>query len=138
MGVAKNSPYFPFMNYVIWKMRENGDIQLLRHKYEKKPPNCDPIYTTVSPLSFTKLATVFMIVSMGGILSLLICFLETVLFSPPEKPADLKNESINNNGLGEAINDVKSASSQLDSAGYTDKLVIEALIYKLKTLESKL
>ena len=71
-GLPKNSPYKLFLNNVLNKMFESGQIKRIFEKWEPTEPSCGPLLQTGNPLSLTKLISIFIIMCIGFLLAMMI------------------------------------------------------------------
>ena len=71
-GLPKNSPYKLFLNNVLNKMFENGQIKRIFEEWKVREPSCRPLLQTGNPLDLKKLISIFMIMCLGFLLALLI------------------------------------------------------------------
>ena len=83
--LSKNSPYRKFMNRVLVKMFGSGQYQRLMNRWKDKKPSCTPLVRKGNPLSFEKLVSLFLILVIGVICSLIVMIYEKCTFSKEEK-----------------------------------------------------
>ena len=79
MYMKKNSPLTPFIWQEIRKMEETGITKILYERHRISEPNCKPIHTKGGILGIEKLASLFMILIFGIILSTIIFIFENVI-----------------------------------------------------------
>lgn len=69
-GLLKNSPFKLFLNNVLSKMFERGQIKRIFEKWEVKEPSCEPLLVSGDALSLQKLISVFLIIAIGIFIAL--------------------------------------------------------------------
>ena len=84
-ALQKNSPYKIFMNKVFLKMDVTGKLHRMSQKWKINEPNCQPLIRKGNPLSFEKLVSLFLILVIGVICSLIVMIYEKCTFSKEEK-----------------------------------------------------
>ena len=75
-GLKKNSPYKLYLDNVLNKMIERGQIKRIFEKWEIKEPSCKPLIVSGDPLSLQKLISIFLIISIGLLLALAVLVFE--------------------------------------------------------------
>ena len=85
MIYTKGLPYGIFMRQIIKEMIENGQLHQLTKKWEWNQPDCQPVHRKGTPISFGKLTTLFLEITLGVLLTLIILFAEKIhsIFRPP-------------------------------------------------------
>ena len=78
MGLSQGSPYKVFMNNIIKKMYENGEMDKIFKKWKIDKPDCSPVLRSGRSVRLEKLAPLFMIVGFGVILAIILVFLEII------------------------------------------------------------
>ena len=117
-----------------WKSLQNGLNQQLILRYKIKEPNCKPIYAKVDALSLKKLATLFIIITIGFLVALAIYCFEHY-FS--KNSIEQKNLLIKlQKSKDKVIEDIKIVQFDLEHSGYSDENYINTLIQKLILLKS--
>ena len=66
------------MRQIVKEMNEKGQLDQLTKKWELKQPDCKPVYRKGTPLSFGKLTTLFLEISLGVLLTLILLFAEKI------------------------------------------------------------
>ena len=84
MIYTKGLPYGIFMRQIIKEMNENGQLHQLTKKWEWNQPDCQPVHRKGTPISFGKLTTLFLEITLGVLLTLIILFAEKIhsIFRP--------------------------------------------------------
>ena len=90
-ALQKNSPYKIFMNKAFLKMDVSGQLHRMSQKWKINEPNCQPLIRKGNPLNFEKLVSLFLILVIGVICSLIVMIYEKCTFSK-EKKANLISE----------------------------------------------
>ena len=94
MGLAQGSPYKVFMNNIIKKMYENGEMDKIFKKWKISKPDCSPVLRSGKSVRLEKLAPLFMIVGFGVILAVILVFLEIIISCiKPKKETEPKFNS---------------------------------------------
>ena len=76
MGLPKHSPYKIFMNRVLNKMFESGQIKRIYEKWENKDPDCESLLSSGNPLGIKKLISILLIICVGFLLALIVLVIE--------------------------------------------------------------
>ncbi len=97
-ALRKNSQYYTSMNWKFSKFVESGYVDFVKSRYNKGEPNCKPLIRSAKPLSFQKLISAFVALSIGIFASALILILESTCPSMCPSPkkydprVDLKHQ----------------------------------------------
>ena len=75
-AIAKDLPYYRFIEKAIIKMFRNGQIRRFKKKWEDSKIDCSPQTKQGVPLTFEKVVSLFMIIALGSILGLLVMVYE--------------------------------------------------------------
>ena len=65
IALQKNSPYRIFLNHMLRKMFESGQMSKITEHWATPEQNCDPLIRTGNPLTLEKLISLFMIIGFG-------------------------------------------------------------------------
>ena len=66
------------MRHIVKEMNEKGQLHQLSKKWELKQPNCQPAHRKGTALGFGKLITLFLEITLGVILTLILFFAEKI------------------------------------------------------------
>ncbi len=127
IALAKGMPYRKFMSSLIWKLKENGQLQLLKAKFQVSHLNCSPNKKDTEPLSVMKLATVFLIISTGIFLSFFIWAIEFCV-------KGFRSEGRKRMDRHQIICQIILTNKLLEKSGYTNE-DIDNLMEKLQELK---
>ena len=83
MALSKDSPYKQFMDKVILDIMESGNLKKSRLKWFTKETDCQ---TETNPISFQKVILIFVSISAGMILAIVILIYECLLKQDKPKP----------------------------------------------------
>ena len=78
MALKKNSPYTKFFKKRVREIIENGQRDIYRKRNLETLENCNPNLGKGTPLGFNKILSIFVILSFGIIISILILFYECI------------------------------------------------------------
>ena len=78
MILAQGSPYRMFMNNVIKKMYENGELDKILKKWKISKPDCSPLLRTGKSVKLEKIVPLFVLISLGVCLAVIVMILEVV------------------------------------------------------------
>ena len=84
-ALNKNSPYKKFFKVAVEKLYENGQFDIYKQRYTNTKTFCKSIRRKGEPLGLFRLSSLFMMLSLGIILSCLILICESV---NPSKKSD--------------------------------------------------
>ena len=70
--MKKHSPFTPFIAHAIKKMTEAGIKNVLWKRHIESEPNCKPIRAKGTPLGMEKFSSLFVLYSIGCLMSLII------------------------------------------------------------------
>ena len=65
IALQKNSPYKMFLNHMLRKMFESGQMKKIAEHWGTPEQNCEPLIRTGNPLTLEKLISLFMIIGFG-------------------------------------------------------------------------
>ena len=80
VALRQGSPYRIFMNNIIKKMTENGEINRIFREWQISKPDCSPVLRSGKSVKLTKLAPLFMLVGLGVCLGVIVMFLEIIIY----------------------------------------------------------
>ena len=80
-ALPKNSPYKPFMEHAMLRIRESGSWVLLKKRFEEEIPICKTPPKGTS-LGMEKIFTLFMFYLLGAIMGLILLFVEIYIRRP--------------------------------------------------------
>ena len=91
IAMAKNSPYKKFINEAILNMLENGKLSNILQRWKIKEPDCSPLIKKGKPLNIRKLISIFFIIGLGILLTIIVMLLENLQHSLLKKKNDSNN-----------------------------------------------
>ena len=80
--MKKHSPFTPFIAHAIKKMTEAGINNVLWKRHIESEPNCKPIRAKGTPLGMEKFSSLFVLYSIGCLMSLIILVMEIICKRP--------------------------------------------------------
>ena len=89
-ALNKNSPYQNFFKMAVKRFYENGQFDIYKQRYTKIKPYCKSMKRKGGPLGLFRLSSLFMMLSLGIVLSCLILICELVFSKQPYKNKDTK------------------------------------------------
>ena len=132
-ALPKNSPYKPFLDYAVIKLRETGPWILLKSRYEEDIPICrSPPKGT--PLGMTKIFTLFLLVGIGACVGLLFLMLE-LLWRPKKSSGKPSVQQLHPFFIGAAVDSVNHLRQLLKGQQENDEENVEEAIAKEKEVE---
>ena len=133
MIYTKGLPYGIFMRQIVNEMTEKGQLHQLTKKWELKPPDCEPLRRKGTPLSFGKLTTLFLEISLGVLLTLIILFAEKIysFFRPVAQHHLFKKHLAKNATMKIKLKDMKESLQKKNIYDTELMLLIEEIENKL-------
>ncbi len=132
--LPKLSPYAVFINHVITKLRENGQLGMLLDRVQYHQPFCGDILRTGQSLSISKLASAFVLVAIGSGIAFVILIAEKVFYPPQDQVAGEKErykDRIIRNFFAEAHGMVQNSKQM-------NRHTVDMFIFKLQELRNTL
>ena len=133
MIYTKGLPYGIFMRQIVNEMTEKGQLHQLTKKWELKPPDCEPLHRKGTPLSFGKLTTLFLEISLGVLLTLILLFAEKIysFYRPVDQHHLFKKHLANNVTMKIKLKDMKESLQKKNIYDTELMLLIEEIENKL-------
>ena len=133
MIYTKGLPYGIFMRQIVNEMTEKGQLHQLSKKWELKLPDCKPLRRQGTPLSFGKLTTLFLEISLGVLLTLILLFAEKIYsFCRPVAQHHLFKKHLAKNGTMKIkLKDMKESLQKKNIYDTELMLLIEEIENKL-------
>ncbi len=111
MALPKNSPYANFLRNSISQMIESGIHQFFKKTWIPVTPKCPG--STVRAISMEKIFTLFIIVTSGFGLALIVFVIEFMV-KPPGNTGTLTEKSSNHSKLDKIVDDIMEAQTRLN------------------------
>ena len=89
-AVPKDFPFTPFLRDSILTLVESGQLDMLKSRWVTPVHDCSMPGATAKEITVTKVVTLFLLVGIGGLLSLALFIGELLL--PPEEKEEKKDE----------------------------------------------
>ena len=134
---TKDLPYGIFMRQIVNEMTEKGQLHQLTKKWELKLPNCKPLRRKGTPLSFGKLTTLFLEISLGVLLTLILLFAEKIysFYRPADQQHCLfKKHHANNVTMKIILKDIKECLQKRNINDTELMLLMEKIENKLQPI----
>ena len=122
------------MRQIVNEMIEKGQLHQLIKKWELKLPNCKPLHRKGTPLSFGKLTTLFLEISLGVLLTLILLFAEKIysFYRPVDKHQLFKKHPANNSTMQTILKDIKECLQKRNIKDTELMLLMEKIENKLR------
>ena len=122
------------MRQIVKEMNEKGQLDQLTKKWELKQPNCKPTYRKGTPLSFGKLTTLFLEISVGVLLTLILLFAEKIysFCRPVDQHCLFKKHHANNVTMKIILKDIKECLQKRNINDTELMLLMEKIENKLQ------
>ena len=122
------------MSHIVKEMNEKGQLHQLSKKWELKQPDCQPVHRKGTPISFGKLTTLFLEITFGVLLTLILLFAEKIYSI--YRPVNQHNQSVFKNSgydtLKIMLKDMKEVLQRRNINNVELNLLIEKTENKLK------
>ena len=121
------------MRQVVNELTEKGQLHQLSKKWELKMPDCKPLKRNGTPLSFGKLTTLFLEISLGLLLTLVLLLSEKIysLYKPVDKHQLFKKHLANNSTMKTILKDIKECLQKRNINDTELMLLMEKIENKL-------
>ncbi len=130
--LPKLSPYAMFINHVITKLRENGQLGMLLDGVQYHQPFCGDILRTGQSLSISKLASAFVLVAIGSGIAFVILIVEKIFYPPQNQVQKHRyKDRVIRNFFAEAHGFVQNRTN-------VDRKTVDMFILKLQDLRNRL
>ena len=122
------------MKQIVNEMTEKGQLHQLTKKWELKMPDCKPLKRNGTPLSFGKLTTLFLEISLGLLLTLVLLLSEKIysLYKPVHKHQLFKKHPAKNSAMKTILKDIKECLQKRNINDTELMLLMEKIENKLK------
>ena len=94
IALQKNSPYKMFLNHMLRKMFESGQMKKIAEHWATPEQNCAPLIRTGNPLTLEKLISLFMIIGFGVQLAFMVWIYEKFFCKRKKIKIDSKNSTL--------------------------------------------
>ena len=94
IALQKNSPYKIFLNHMLRKMFESGQMKKIAEHWATPEQNCAPLIRTGNPLTLEKLISLFMIIGFGVQLAFMVWIYEKFFCKRKKIKIDSKNSTL--------------------------------------------
>ena len=122
------------MSHIVKEMNEKGQLHQLSKKWELKQPDCQPVHRKGTPISFGKLTTLFLEITLGVLLTLILLFAEKIysIYRPVNQHNRLVFKNSGYDTLKIMLKDMKEVLQRRNINNVELNLLIEKTENKLK------
>ncbi len=110
MGMPKNSPYFKFFKHSVNQMKERGILQVMDQRWIRQIENC-PV-TPVRPISMEQIFTLFFVIVLGLVLTILAFLLELLSLACRSRK-NVRKTDVNESLLDDIADEIQQAELDL-------------------------